>query len=115
MIVKVIHSIPSVALLPMDQDMMPAYHAKGAASGYAKDVLALNRVLEMLKVEKKAIIKPFGTGDEELFKDLFNNHFAEGSLKAISYHMDLEVRSKTRKKDCEGLNGWLSRLGLDPA
>ncbi|MCE0481543.1 hypothetical protein HAX54_039366 [Datura stramonium] len=46
---KVIHSIPSVALLPMDQDMLPAYHAKGAAGGYAKDVLALNRVLEMLK------------------------------------------------------------------
>ncbi|KAF3677616.1 putative cytochrome c biosynthesis ccmC-like mitochondrial protein [Capsicum annuum] len=43
MIVKVIHSIPSVALLPMDQDMLPAYHTKGAAGGYAKDVLALNR------------------------------------------------------------------------
>ncbi|KAJ8556386.1 hypothetical protein K7X08_029777 [Anisodus acutangulus] len=36
-------------LLSMDQDMLPAYHAKGTAGGYSKDVLALNRVLEMLK------------------------------------------------------------------
>ena len=34
----------------MDQDMLPAYHAKGVTGGYAKYVLALNWLLEMLKV-----------------------------------------------------------------
>ncbi|MCE3049323.1 hypothetical protein HAX54_044602 [Datura stramonium] len=38
-----------------------------------------------------------------------------GSLKAISYHMDLESPIKNNKKDWEGLNGWLPRPGLDPA
>jgi hypothetical protein len=42
----------------MDQDMLPAYHAKGAAGGYAKDVLALNRVLEMLKVLLMVLLQP---------------------------------------------------------
>ncbi|KAF3666636.1 putative cytochrome c biosynthesis ccmC-like mitochondrial protein [Capsicum annuum] len=35
----------------MDQDMLSSYHAKGAAGGYAKDVLALNRVLKFLKTD----------------------------------------------------------------
>lgn len=42
----------------MDQDMLPAYHAKGAAGGYAKDALALNRVLEMLKVLLMVLLQP---------------------------------------------------------
>lgn len=31
---------------------------------------------------KKPFIKPFGTGDEESFKDLFKNHFVEGGYHA---------------------------------
>ncbi|MCD9644950.1 hypothetical protein HAX54_033496 [Datura stramonium] len=61
-------------MLPMDQDMRPAYHAKGAAGGYAKDVLAPNRVLEMLKTLKDQL-----TLDRKGFRskllNLFRSHF----------------------------------------
>ncbi|PHT46832.1 hypothetical protein CQW23_15990 [Capsicum baccatum] len=73
----------------MDQDMLPAYHAKGAADGYAKDVLDLNRVLKMLKARK------------------LESHI-------ISYEYR-KSDQKTIKKDWEGLNGWFPRPGLDPA
>ncbi|KAF3666975.1 putative cytochrome c biosynthesis ccmC-like mitochondrial protein [Capsicum annuum] len=80
--------ISSVALLPMDQYVLPTYHAKGAAGGYAKDVMALNRVLEMLKARK------------------LENHI-------ISYGYR-KSDQKTIKRDWECSNGWLPRPGLDP-
>ncbi|PHT82050.1 hypothetical protein T459_15065 [Capsicum annuum] len=55
---EVIHSISSVALLSMDQDMLPAYHAKGVTGGYAKYVLALNWLLEMLKGTENQCFDP---------------------------------------------------------